>query len=244
MRPSIEQLIRSLKYDFKDRTLLEAALTHRSVRGLNNERLEFLGDAILNFIIAEAIYNIHPYAKEGELSRLRSSLVKGETLAILAQEFQVGLYLHLGIGELKSGGAQRESILADTMEAIIAAIYLDSDFETCRKHIRSWYQDRLQQLSPGKNLKDPKTSLQEYLQAHKLPLPHYSIQGIEGEAHDQFFYVQCQVDGVSHITVGKGKSRRKAEQDSAKEFLNFMINEYTAPSRGHVEIGVSKGEKR
>lgn len=225
MRKGVGQLSVKLEYEFKNPELLEAALTHRSVRGNNNERLEFLGDAIVNFIIADALFTRYPRAKEGELSRLRATLVKGETLAALAQTFDLGKYLHLGVGEIKSGGAKRESILADAMEAVIAAIYIDSGFLPCRERVLKWYEGLLDKISPSKNLKDPKTNLQEYLQSHKLPLPTYTIQLVEGEAHAQLFCIQCQVKGIPHKTFGKGKSRRKAEQDAAEQFLNLIHHE-------------------
>lgn len=208
-----------LGYDFKDKKLLELALTHRSVSGKNNERLEFLGDALLNFIIAESLYQRYPNLKEGELSRLRANLVNGSTLAALAREFKLGNCLILGIGELKSGGFQRDSILADTLEAIIAAIFLDADINICRERILNWYDSRLNNPLSMKQLKDPKTRLQEYLQSHHLPLPRYSILSIEGEAHAQTFYVQCQVEGISVITKSMGTTRRAAEQQAADDFL-------------------------
>lgn len=219
MTKEIDYLAKKLNYVFMDSALLNAALTHRSVRGNNNERLEFLGDSILNFIIAEALFHKYPKAKEGELSRLRALLVKGETLAVLANEFSLGDYLRLGVGELKSGGAQRESILADALEAIIGAIYLDGGFESCKQRILEWYESRFQNITPNKLLKDPKTRLQELLQANKYPLPAYDILKIEGEAHEQTFYVTCHVEGFNTATQGKGRSRRKAEQEAAKKFL-------------------------
>lgn len=225
MTKEIDYLSKRLSYTFKERSLLVAALTHRSVRGHNNERLEFLGDSILNFIIAEGLFHRYPKAKEGELSRLRAMLVKGETLATLANEFFLGDYLRLGVGELKSGGAQRESILADALEAIIGAIYLDAGFEECKQRVLGWYESRLQALSPSKMLKDPKTRLQELLQAKKYPLPSYDILKIEGEAHEQTFYVVCHVEGFVKDTQGKGRSRRKAEQEAAKKFL-MLLEDY------------------
>lgn len=225
MSVSLNRLTKKLNYKFRDESLLKAALTHRSVRGMNNERLEFLGDAVVNFIIAEALYYLYPKAKEGELSRLRATLVKGETLAILAREFELGEHLRLGVGELKSGGARRESILADALEAVIAAIYLDGGFEVCRERVLKWYDERLKLVfAGGGELKDPKTCLQEYLQAQKLPLPVYSIRAIEGEAHAQTFFVECQVPGLPHLAVGEGTSRRKAEQVSAKQYLELLAS--------------------
>lgn len=220
---NLDNLIEKLHYKFHNVNLLRAALTHRSVHGENNERLEFLGDSLLNCIIAAALYQRYPTAKEGELSRLRASLVKGETLAIVAQEFELNKYIRLGTGELRSGGAQRESILADALEAIIGAIYLDSDFSVCEKLVLSWFSDRLSLGSISDNLKDPKTLLQEYLQAQKLPLPLYTILSIEGEAHAQIFHIECRVPDLNQTATGKGRSRRKAEQEAARKLL-VLIN--------------------
>ncbi len=218
-----QELTAKLGYQFQDPELLEAALSHRSARGVNNERLEFLGDSIVNFIIAEILYRKFPSAREGELSRLRASLVKGETLSKLAREFDLGNYLRLGTGEQKSGGHQRHSILADAFEAIVGAIYLDNGIDNCRKLLMKWYRDRLASITLESIQKDPKTQLQEYLQAHKLPLPNYSVESVEGADHEQKFFVQCQVDGVEAVTVGQGSNRRRAEQQAAKLFLQFLL---------------------
>lgn len=222
MNKQIEKLIQKLGYNFSSNLLLEAALSHRSVGNQNYERLEFLGDSILNFVIAAELFRRYPKAKEGELSRLRASLVNGETLAALANEFKIGEYLRLGIGELKSGGANRKSILADALEAIIGAIYLDSDLLACQRCISSWFTTRLEDLSSLSVPKDAKTRLQEYLQANKLPLPEYKILSIEGEAHLQTFHVICQVEGLSQSTQGTDTSRRKAEQQAAKKLLQLL----------------------
>lgn len=217
----LEELMQNLGYQFADKNLLEMALTHRSLRGSNNERLEYLGDSALNFIIAFALYQRFAKAREGELSRLRSNLVKGETLALLAQELHLSDYIRLGMGEKKAGGAQRESILADAMEAIIGAIFLDGGFQVACEQVLRWYQKRLETISI-KNLKDPKTQLQEYLQSEKLPLPEYTIVDIQGEAHAQTFFIECRVAGLQHVAKGSNKSRRKAEQDAAKNMLMMM----------------------
>lgn len=216
------QLSEKLGYTFKDIQLLDAALTHRSVKPDNNERLEFLGDSILNFVIAEALYKKCPDATEGELSRMRANLIKGETLAELAIEFDLGHYLRLGVGESKSGGHRRSSILADAVEAIIAAIFLDSGISICRRKVLSWYHSRLNKPFLMKKLKDPKTRLQEHLQAKKFPLPDYTIDDITGEAHEQEFHVHCAVKGIEEITYGSGSSRRRAEQEAAENFLLFL----------------------
>lgn len=218
----LSALQRKLGYEFKDVTLLDLALTHRSFRSNNNERLEYLGDAILSFVIAEALYFKFPKAKEGQLSRLRSLLVKGVTLAEIGKEFKLGDYLNLGGGELKSGGFRRESIIADAVEAIIGAIYLDSDQLACKKVLLAWYDERLSNLSIEHTEKDPKTRLQEYLQSIKKDLPNYEVSDITGEAHNQTFYVTCQIDALDISTKNKGSSRRIAEQKSAKEALKIL----------------------
>ncbi len=222
-----ELLMLSVKlgYDFKDISLLEHALSHRSFGKNNNERLEFLGDAALNFIIASVLYQLFPFAKEGDLSRLRASLVKGEALATIATQFDLGRYLRLGLGEQRSGGASRSSIQSDAVEAIIGAIYLDSDFKTCEAVILQWYDSMLDTIKTPQELKDPKTRLQEYLQAKKFPLPKYDILETSGEAHNQVFYIECKVDGLSYKSLGVGSSRRKAEQDAAQKYYEQLHDE-------------------
>lgn len=215
------RLMRRLGYQFTTGSLLQAALTHRSMRGVNNERLEFLGDSLLNFIIAAELYQQFPQAEEGELSRLRSVLVKGESLAELAQEFELGEYLRLGPGELKSGGFTRQSILADAFEAIIGAIYLDASFDVCRERVLYWFSSRIKEVHLAIQ-KDAKTRLQEYLQARKLPLPIYEVLSIKGEAHAQLFCVECRVLGLPYTAQSFGASRRKAEQVAAEQFLALL----------------------
>lgn len=227
-----DALCKRLGYTFKDKQLLHRALTHRSVSGPNNERLEFLGDAILSFIIAEALCEHFPKLHEGELSRLRANLVKGVTLAKFAREFELGGCLILGIGELKSGGFQRESILADAFEAIIAAIYLDGGLEACRELVLKWFAKSLTDPTAMHKLKDPKTALQEYLQARKLALPEYTILKIVGEAHAQTFHVQCQVPGIEMVTKSANTTRRKAEQGAAEAFLKLLEEHMTAEQNG------------
>ncbi|MFO1352105.1 MAG: ribonuclease III [Gammaproteobacteria bacterium] len=212
------KLCQALGYEFQNPRLLQEALTHRSASGEHNERLEFLGDAILNFVIAEALYRQYPRASEGELSRLRASLVKGETLAELASELRLGENLRLGSGELKSGGFRRASILANALEAMFAAVYLDGGSEHCRRLILTLYQERLAQLPPALALKDPKTRLQEYLQAQQRPLPIYDVVEVRGAPHNQYFTVKCTVNGAL-VTVANGSSRRQAEQEAAREAL-------------------------
>ncbi|PJG83960.1 ribonuclease III [Caviibacterium pharyngocola] len=219
---NLDRLQRKLQYQFKRIELLKQALTHRSAAKVHNERLEFLGDSILNFTIAEALYHQFPRNNEGELSRMRATLVREPTLAELAREFDLGDYMLLGPGELKSGGFRRESILADCVEAVIGAISLDSDLPTCTEIIRKWYRTLLRDITPGDNQKDAKTRLQEYLQGHRLPLPTYNITNIEGEAHCQSFTVECHIPSLERTFIGVGSSRRKAEQAVAEQILKEL----------------------
>lgn len=222
----LEELSAKLNYHFDNIKLLESAVSHRSFQGkINNERLEFLGDAVLSFAVSSALFHIYPDINEGELSHLRASLVRGDTLAELAQQFELGKYLRLGAGELKSGGAMRTSILADAMEAVIGAIYLDGGILACEQCILSWYAGRLEKVTEFDQLKDPKTLLQEYLQAQKLPLPDYKIISIEGAAHQQVFYIECAIIGIPHHAEGQGSNRRKAEQQAAQKMLELIGNE-------------------
>ncbi|AWK43019.1 ribonuclease III [Photorhabdus laumondii subsp. laumondii] len=218
----INRLQRKLGYTFDQYDLLIQALTHRSASSKHNERLEFLGDSILSFVIANALYHRFPRVDEGDMSRMRATLVRGNTLAELAREFELGECLRLGPGELKSGGYRRESILADTVEALIGAIFLDSDIQSIERIILSWYETRLNEISPGDKQKDPKTRLQEYLQGHHLPLPSYLVVMVRGEAHDQEFTIHCQVSGIEQPVKGTGSSRRKAEQAAAEQALKQL----------------------
>lgn len=225
--PDLDRLQRRLGYEFRDTSHLQLALTHRSYGSQNNERLEFLGDSILNMVIAERLYQAFPSAREGQLSRLRARLVKGVTLAEIALEFELGEFLSLGSGELKSGGFRRESILADAVESIIGAIYLDSGFERCREQILAWFEQRLEKLSLQDTQKDPKTRLQEFLQSRQHPLPQYDVVLVEGEAHAQLFQVECVVAALQVRTVGNGGSRRLAEQEAARGALRILGVEST-----------------
>lgn len=211
----LQTLARKCAYTFNDPKLVTAALTHRSKHSLNNERLEFLGDAILGFVIADELYRRFPAAAEGELSRCRSSLVKGETLARLSRRLELGDYLQLGPGELKSGGYRRNSILADAFEALIGAIYLDGGLEQVRAFIHANYQETLSTLTIDDATKDPKTLLQEFLQGRRLALPSYHVVATSGSAHQQTFKVSCQVEHFNVNSEGEGSSRRKAEQAAA-----------------------------
>lgn len=219
---SPDVLCRRLGYQFNTPGLLESALTHRSAGGGNYERMEFLGDAILSLVISEQLYQRFPQASEGQLSRLRSSLVKGDTLAELAKGFELGEYLHLGQGELKSGGFRRESILADALEAIFGAVYLDRGLEAVSELILRIYDGRIQQLTLDVPLKDPKTLLQEYLQSRRMAVPEYKTIDVQGEDHSQHFRVSCRIVALNLSSEGEGVSRRKAEQDAAMKLLSTI----------------------
>lgn len=220
--PDYRLLQQRLQYEFQQPALLELALTHRSAGKRNNERLEFLGDAILNCTIAQELYHRFPRSSEGQLSRMRASLVKGETLAEVAREFELGQWLRLGPGELKSGGHQRSSILADTVEAVIGAISEDGDMACAQRCIGLWWEGRLASAAPGTVLKDAKTRLQEVLQAQGQPLPIYRVDAIAGDAHDQEFTVSCCVEGLAGSVVASDTNRRGAEQRAAEQVLTLL----------------------
>ncbi|WP_343184196.1 ribonuclease III [Buchnera aphidicola (Ceratovacuna keduensis)] len=215
----IKKIEKTIGYIFNKKELLKQALTHRSASNKHNERLEFLGDSILSFIIANALYKCFPLVNEGDMSRMRATLVRGNTLAQIAHKFDLGEYLKLGQGELKSGGFRRESILSNTVEALIGSIFLDSNIKITEKLILKWYYNRLKHINPEDTKKDPKTRLQEFLQSKHLPLPTYFIIQVYGEAHSQLFTIRCKIYGVKNNIVGIGASRRKAEQDAAKRAL-------------------------
>jgi len=213
---SLQQLQAIIHYQFKDEQLLQAALTHRSfAKNDNNERLEFLGDSVLGLVISEHLYSRRPQASEGELSRLRASLVREDALATVARDINLGEFLALGSGELKSGGYRRASILSDAMEAIFGAIYLDAGFKQSKKTILFLYDDYLVTLPSPTDLKDPKTLLQEYLQGLKLDLPAYEVTKTEGKSHNQTFTVACSIQSLNISAQGTGSSRKKAEQMAA-----------------------------
>ncbi|QBG37096.1 ribonuclease III [Litorilituus sediminis] len=218
----LARLTKKLGYSFNDESLLLQALTHRSAKGRHNERLEFLGDSILGFVIAEALFEKFPSHDEGDLTRMRSSLVKGVTLAKIARDFNLGECLILGPGELKSGGHRRESILEDAIEAIIGAIYLDSDITNCKRLILTWFEKRLNVIKPGNEQKDPKTRLQEYLQGRKIALPSYEVIDTTGQSHNQQFTVRCLTEVMADEVIAKGTSRRKAEQAAAEQILALI----------------------
>ncbi len=223
MKASLKSLSSRLGYSFKHEDLLIQALSHRSIGKNNNERLEFLGDSVLGYVIAEALYARFPQDNEGKLSRYRSILVRGETLAEIAMQFKIGDCLYLGGGELKSGGFRRASILSDAVEAIIGAIVLDSDINTAKKCILSWYQERIIAVDQ-KVLKDPKSRLQEYLQSKKLDLPEYKIDLIEGKEHQQTFHITCFIKSLEISAKASGNSRRNAEQQAAVNALEMIKN--------------------
>ncbi len=212
-------LKQSLAYAFENDALLRQALTHRSAPGPNYERLEFLGDAVLQLVISELAYQKTQVASEGQLSRLRSTLVKETTLAEVAQELGIGEHLILGSGEIRSGVRRRSSVLADALEAMFGAIYLDAGFDGARNVIHKAYGDRLHELPEAADLRDPKSRLQEYLQGRKMALPDYAMQNISGKAHNRFFEVGCSIPELDAVTTGTGSTRRDAEQEAALAML-------------------------
>ncbi|QCI19332.1 ribonuclease III [Buchnera aphidicola] len=213
------KLQKMIGYTFNQKKILEQALTHRSASSVHNERLEFLGDSILSFVITNELYNNFPTVNEGDMSRMRATLVRGKTLVEIANEFNLGQYLQLGQGELKSGGIRRESILANTVEAIIGGVFLDSNIHIIKNLILKWYKYRLKKLNPNHTQKDSKTRLQEYLQSKHLPLPSYFVTNVFGESHNQIFTINCKISTVKSNIIGIGKSRRKAEQSAAQSAL-------------------------
>jgi ribonuclease-3 len=219
-------LYKTLRYRFDNAGLFDQALTHRSASGRNNERLEFLGDAVLDFVISEAVFRVRPEASEGDLSKLRASLVKDATLAELAANLGLGEFLVLGSGERKTGGHRRESILADALEAIFGAVFLDSGFQAAKELIERVYAGRLETLPEAGDLRDPKTRLQEWLQARKLSLPEYDLVEVSGKAHKQTFKVSCTVLEKSSVTHGVATTRRKAEQKAADDMLLELLEEH------------------
>ncbi len=222
MDDNLKRLSSRIGHDFRDPALLELALRHRSAGGRHNERLEFLGDSLLNFVIAHELYARRPKASEGELSRYRASLVREDSLAEIAAELDLGSYLTLGSGELKSGGFRRGSTLADALEAMIGAVYLDSGFDAARALIQNLYRARLDHLPVHAGQKDPKTRLQEWLQGHQRKLPEYHVVDTLGQAHAQTFVVECRVEGLETPGVGRGSSRRRAEQAAAEAALERL----------------------
>ena len=219
---SLTRLQAKLNLQFDDEALLERALTHRSRGQSNNERLEFLGDSILNHIIAESLFMRFPDCSEGDLSRMRAALVKGDTLAALARDLGLEEWVRVGQGELKSGARRRDSILADAFEAIVGAILLDAGLDELRARVLDWYASRLAEVSPELTAKDAKSSLQEYLQGRGCQLPQYRLKASEGQDHCQEFLVECVIQEPSICTQGRGSTRRRAEQAAASAALEAI----------------------
>lgn len=228
----LTELCKLLDYEFRDAELLHQALTHRSAGSGNNERLEFLGDSVLNFVIADELFRMYPGLREGDLSRLRASLVNGESLADIARELGVGEFITLGAGELRSGGHRRSSILADCIESLIGAVYCDSSFERCRQLILHLYRHKLKNIPDPKSLKDPKTRLQEWLQARRHDLPRYEVVHVSGKAHEQLFEVRCSIEEPHVVATARGRSRRKAEQLAAESALERLQQTLQAEKHG------------
>lgn len=222
--PQLLSLQTRLGYRFQDLQILKLALTHRSASRSNNERLEFLGDSFVNHVVAQRLYEQFPKASEGQLTRLRSRLVRGTFLATLGEKYALGECLTLGVGERKSGGRHRTSILADTVEAVAGALLLDAGYETAAPVILNWFSDALLELQVDGD-KDSKTLLQEWLQARSLPLPSYNLVGVEGPDHAQEFEVLCQIDGHKTGFSGRGSSRRSAEQQAASVAMGELSND-------------------
>ena len=218
----LDALQQAIGHRFTRPELLQQAVTHRSFGSPHNERLEFLGDSIVNCVIAIALFERFGELREGDMSRLRANLVRQEALYRLADGLKLGDYLRLGEGEMKSGGHRRPSILADALEAIFAAVFLDAGFEGAKAVIDRLYAASLAGLDPARALKDPKTALQEWLQGRRMPLPKYSLADTRGEAHQQEFEVECEIAGLGLKTRGIGVSRRAAEQQSAQRALELL----------------------
>lgn len=215
-----------LAYTFNNPALLDEALTHRSAGSINNERLEFLGDSILNFVIADELFRKFSDINEGDLSRLRASLVNRDSLADIARELELGACLKLGSGELKSGGFRRSSIIADAVESLLGAVYCDAGFDVCRQLVLRLYKQKLENIPALDSLKDSKTRLQELLQSRQFARPEYSVTEISGKAHAQNFKVECRLEGIDCVTVGEGRSRRKAEQLAAEAALEIVKSHF------------------
>ncbi len=225
MNDGYGKLCRRLGLEFAGDAALETALTHRSYGNPNNERLEFLGDAVLNLVISSILFRKFPDSDEGTLSRLRANLVNGETLAGIARRLELGDALRLGPGELKSGGFRRDSILAGAFEAVIGAAWLDGGYETAHAFIERSFEPEIGAVSLDRAIKDPKTRLQEYLQARQRALPDYQVVGTSGRDHARIFRVECRVDGLPEPVGGEGGSRRKAEQDAAGRALTLLLGQ-------------------
>ena len=222
MVSNITQLQRRLGYVFNDPALLSLALSHRSLAGANNERMEFLGDAILGLVVTDYLYQQFPDAREGELSRMRSHIVRGESLAEVAKQLELGSDILLGPGEMKSGGHRRDSILGDTVEALLGAVYLDKGIDASRERIFDWFKSLFDSALEVKPLKDSKTTLQEWLQQRGKSLPDYKLVDTGGEAHSRLFTVSCKIDAVGQEMTAIATSRRRAEQMVAEQLLTEL----------------------
>ena len=222
MQHTSSKVLRALGYAFADDNLLTRALTHRSVGARHNERLEFLGDALLGMVIAEYLFATFPDADEGQLTRTRATLVNRESLAEVARGLDLGDLIHLGEGELKSGGWRRDSILANAVEALLGAIYLDGGMDACRRTVLRLLEARLADSNPDSTSKDPKTALQEFLQSRRRSLPEYTTMDISGPSHQQLFTVSCQVDSLPEAVTATCPTRRKAEQAAARATLQIL----------------------
>lgn len=223
---ALAALIQRLAYDFKNPALLDEALTHRSVGAQNNERLEFLGDSVLNFVIADELFRQFPDINEGDLSRLRASLVNRDSLAEIARELELGACLKLGSGELKSGGYRRASIIADAVESLLGAVYCDSGFDACQALVLRLFSRRLKTIPDLDSLKDAKTRLQELLQSRRYERPEYTVVEVSGKPHAQNFKVECRMHEPVVVTVAEGRSRRKAEQLAAEAALELVNQQF------------------
>lgn len=223
LKPKLANLERSIAYQFRDRELLVQALTHRSYGASNNERLEFIGDGLVNAVVAQLLYSAHPDLDEGSLSRLRSKLVSRDGLAVIAKRFDLGPLLQLGAGERKSGGRHRDSILADAVEAIAGAILMDTDFGRASEIVSVWFHDDVARLDT-RSTRDAKTLLQEWLQGRGYSLPTYSVVSVSGEDHNQQFEVSCHTEVGDLVSNGRASSRKKAEQAAAADLLERLIN--------------------
>jgi len=217
-----KELSKKLNYTFVNIALLERALTHRSKGSSHNERLEFLGDSILNFSISTELYRLFPGLTEGDLTRMRASLVKKEALSDYARQLNLGDFLHLGVGELRSGGHDRDSILADALEAVFGAVYVDGGIKSAEVVILGLYRSGFDAIDPSAEFKDPKTRLQEYLQKKVQTIPKYEVLEVKGDQHSQQFIVGCYVPGLSDPVVGEGSNRRQAEQMAASRALDQL----------------------
>ncbi len=223
LKPKLANLERSIAYQFRDRELLVQALTHRSYGATNNERLEFIGDGLVNAVVAQLLYSAHPDLDEGSLSRLRSKLVSRDGLSVIAKRFDLGPLLQLGAGERKSGGRHRDSILADAVEAIAGAILMDTDFGRASEIVSAWFHDDVASLDTS-STRDEKTLLQEWLQGKGYSLPTYSVVSVSGEDHNQQFEVSCHTEVGDLVSYGRASSRKKAEQAAAADLLERLIN--------------------